>query len=85
MKFKIRREERVSYWYEFDRAQVIDMLVFHEHGTEGQYAAMTDEQLLGAFQDALNDFDGVHAEVVERTEKYGDVEYNDITASLAEG
>jgi len=88
--FSIKRVETVNYYLDYDREDVIDLMAFNlGEGDEAAEAAvkerlspLTDEELLQAFEEELEEYGDVYEYVIERSEKYGDVQSQDVTVSL---
>ena len=92
MVFQIKREETIHYYVSYDRGDVIDAMAFSaSNGDEKAEAAvaaklemLTDEELLAAFNDELDEYGALRDYIIEQTERYGDVQGNDVTVNLDE-
>ena len=88
--FVIKRVETVNYWLHFDREQVIDAISFNlsegdkavEEKIAEKLSALTNNELLEEFREELMQWGEVFDYIIERSEKYGDVQSQDVSVEL---
>ena len=88
--FSIKREETIHYYIDYSREDVIDALAFAlaegdamvEKGLGAVFSKFTDEQLYQAFSGELDEYGDLYDYIIECSEKYGDVQANDIEVTM---
>lgn len=90
--FNIKRVETVNYWLDWDREEVIENMAFvlgegddtAEKALVAKLSELTDQELLKRLTDELDEYAEMFDYVIEVSEKYGDVQSQDLSVTLGE-
>lgn len=88
--FVIKRVETVNYWLDWTREEVIANLAWTtgegdsdaEKSLTEKFSKLSDEELLEVLIEEIGEYDEMFDYVIDRSEKYGDVQSQDVTVTL---